>query len=1013
MNKTYLNSLFCAILILFLFLSPVRSQTATPEKIDVGVLRCCPPQYITDENGKPAGFAIDLMESVGNAAGLQLNYKVYDNWPQLIAAARAGEIKVVPNVDIPDGEGQEVFDFSSPYEKFAIRIFISAKTPDIDALDDLLERKAGVVSTSKARYFMEKRGGVNLVIYSTIQEALVALLSGQTDAFISPEAPVVQLLRNSNIEDHIKAVGPPVLEISRGLGVIKDHRELLLKLDAALADFVNKPLYGFIYTKWYGKPKPFWNAQRVMLGMTILFITAVFLLLLCRYMFIRRLNNLLQKASAECARVHGELEKTHTELEERVTQRTLELEKIRNSMEKSQQVAKFGNWDWDIIAGTIWWSDGIYHILAFKPHEFQPTYEEFLQKVHPDDLDFVKESVKNALAGKDSYSLEHRIVLEDGSVRTIHEEAEIVRDGAGKPLRMVGIMQDITEKKSTEATLKLNEERLKTLFQLSQMDDASKHTLATYALESAVKMTGSKGGYLHFYDEDSQTVIIHLWSSDVLKICKTKGQHQYQVETAGVWADCIRQRRAVIHNNECNTPSQEGYPAGHFPIGRHMVVPVIVDNRIVVIAGVGNKETPYDESDMQQLTLLMNEAWGIIHKKEIKAEKTELANLLRQSQKMEAIGTLAGGIAHDFNNILTPILGYADMVRDELPPDTPQAENLTHVIRAAKRAKELVQQILAFSRQTEEDRKPVQIQLVVKEALKLLRASIPSTIQIKKHLDPNCGLVLADASQIHQIVMNLCTNAYHAMLKTDGILTVSLGNIIIPANDPLVLDMQLSPGNYVKLEISDTGMGMDQTTIDKIFDPYFTTKKKGEGTGLGLSVVHGIVKSMAGRITTRSEVGKGTTFNIYLPRVTHAVMYDKKVLKPIPRGSEKIMTVDDEETIALMEKQMLESLGYTVTVMQNSMDALREFSDHPEKYDLVITDMAMPIMNGDELALRIMALRPELPIILCTGFSEIIDEPRAKAIGICEFVMKPIIKRNLAEVVRRALDYGQSRPPES
>jgi PAS domain S-box-containing protein len=1007
-NKTCLSFFFCTLLFIFLSFSPVWSHPDTPEIIDVGVLKNSPPQYITDENGKPAGFAIDLMESLAKAAFLQLNYKAYDNWSPLIEAARKGEVLLVPNVDIAEEE-KEVFDFSSSYEKFAIRIFVNAKTSDIYSLDDLIERKAAVVSTSKARSFMEKRVGVNLIIYPSTQEALVGLLSGQADAFISPECPVMQLVRTSNIEDHVKAVGPPVFEVTRGLGVIKNHRELLLKLNAALADFINDPLYGFIYTKWYGKPKPFWSAQRVMIGMAILFIASLFLLFFCRYFFIRKLNNLLQQTSAECALVHGELEKAHMELEKRVVQRTLELEKIRNSMEKSQEVAKFGNWDWDIPQNTIWWSDGVYRILGFKPYEFQPTYDEFLKKVHPEDFDFVKESLKNALAGKDSYRLEHRIVLADGSVRTIHEEAEIVRDDAGKPVRMVGIMQDITEKKSTEATLKLNEERLKTLFQLSQMDGASKQTLSIYAMESAVKMTGSKAGYLHLYDEISQNIIIHLWSKDVLKICRTKGNHQYKIESKGIWADCIRQRRAVIHNNECNIPSQEGYPEGHFPVGRHMVIPVIVDNRIVVIAGVGNKETPYDESDMQQLTLLMNEAWGIIHKKEIKAEKEELANLLRQSQKMEAIGTLAGGIAHDFNNILTPILGYADMVRDELPLDSPQSENLTQVIRAANRAKELVQQILTFSRQTEEDRKPVQIQLVVKEALKLLRASIPSTIEIHQNIDSDCGLVLADPSEIHQIVMNLCANAYHAMLRTDGILTVTLGNISIPGNDPRMIDMQLSRGNYVKLEVRDTGIGMDQTTIDKIFDPYFTTKKKGEGTGLGLSVVHGIVKSMGGRITTHSKVGKGTTFNIYLPRLSHPAIIDKKAQKSIPCGDEKIMVVDDEETIVLMEKQMLESLGYNVTVMQNSMDALREFSDHPEKYDLVITDMAMPIMNGDELALRIMALRPDLPVILCTGFSEIIDESRAKSIGIREFVMKPIIKRNLAEIARNALDNSQSR----
>ncbi|MBI4792699.1 MAG: GAF domain-containing protein [Deltaproteobacteria bacterium] len=763
---------------------------------------------------------------------------------------------------------------------------------------------------------------------------------------------------------------------------------------------------GFLLVPWYGEPKPFWTMERILTITTTLLFAVVFILLLCRYIIIRRLNNLLKTTTAECSQMHRELEQAHTELEERVRRRTNELEKIRGSLEKSQEIAKFGNWDWDIANNSLWWSDGIYRIFGRTPHEFVPTHASFLQTIHPEDRDQVEEALRKSLAGEDSCSLDHRILLADGTTRTIHQQAEIIHDEAGSPVRMVGIAQDVTEKKSTEATLKLNEERLKTLFQLSQMDGVSKQELANYALESAVKMTGSKGGYLHFYNEESETIIMHLWSRGVLDLCKTRESHHQPLESAGIWADCIRQRRPVVHNNDLNQPTTQGYPIGHFPVSRHMGIPVIVDNRIVVIAGVGNKYTPYDESDMQQLTLLMNEAWSIIHKKEIQAEKAELTNMLRQSQKMEAIGTLAGGIAHDFNNILTPILGYADMVHEQLPPQTPLAENIAHVIHAARRARELVQQILAFSRQTEQERKPVQINLVVKEALKLLRASIPSTISIRQQISDDCGFVFADPSQIHQIIMNLCTNAYHAMLKSDGILSVTLEKVTLPANGQRATEMNLLPGNYVRLEVSDTGIGMDEATLDKIFDPYFTTKNKGEGTGLGLSVVHGIVKSMDGRISTSSALGQGTTFTIYLPRQSNAAVFAKTARKPIPEGNESVMIIEDEETIALMEKQMLASLGYRVSIMGNGMDALHAFAGQPDRYDLVITDMAMPGMNGDELAVKLLALRPDLPIILCTGFSEIIDESRAKALGIREFVMKPIIKRSLAEIVRKTLDAG-------
>jgi PAS domain S-box-containing protein len=1001
--------------LLFLFLVfPLFSRPAlhARQPVTVGVLESCPPHYCLAADGTPAGFAVDMMESVRRRTGLPVLYKTFAAWQPLLAAAKSGEVQVVPAIGM-DAANSGIFDFTAAYEEISFRIFLNAAAPDIGSLRELAGKKVALVCTDNICSFPENNEGIEPLTCHSPEQALLAMLSGRAEAFIFPERPALQLIRSANLEDHVKKATAPVRQSRLAIGVIKGQPELLAEIDTALRQAVKEPLYEANLRKWYGVPKPFWTLHRILTITTSLFVIAVFLLLFCRYLIIRRLNELLKKTTAECSQVHRELEKAHTELEERVRLRTIELEKIRVSMEKSQEIARFGNWDWDLPNNCLWWSDGIYRIFGLAPQAFVPTHAAFLQIVHPEDREPVEETLRQALAGEDSCCLDHRIVLGDGSVRIIHQQAEIIHDETGKAVRMVGFAQDVTEKKSTEATLKLNEERLRTLFQLSQMDGASKQELATYALESAVKMTGSKGGYLHFYNEENATIIMHLWSRDVLDACRTRENHHHPLESAGIWADCVRQRRPVIHNNDLNQPTTQGYPIGHFPVSRHMGIPVIVDNRVVVIAGVGNKETPYDESDMQQLTLLMNEAWSIIHKKEIQEEKTELTNMLRQAQKMEAIGTLAGGIAHDFNNILTPILGYAEMLEEKLPPQTPLADNTAHIIHAARRARELVQQILAFSRQNGQERKPVQIDQVVREALKLLRASIPSTISIRQHISDDCGLVLADPSQIHQIIMNLCTNAYHAMLKSDGVLSVTLENVLLPAND-VAAEMNPLPGNYIRLAVSDTGIGMDEATLEKIFDPYFTTKNKGEGTGLGLSVVHGIVKSMGGRINTSSKPGRGTTFTVYLPRQSHAAVFEKKTSQPIPGGSESIMIVEDEETIAVMEQQMLTGLGYRVSIMGNGLEALHEFARRPADYDLVITDMSMPGMNGDELALKLLALRADLPIILCTGFSELIDEPRAKAIGIREFVMKPIMKRRLAEIIRKALAAGaaghESRP---
>jgi PAS domain S-box-containing protein len=384
-------------------------------------------------------------------------------------------------------------------------------------------------------------------------------------------------------------------------------------------------------------------------------------------------------------------------------------------------------------------------------------------------------------------------------------------------------------------------------------------------------------------------------------------------------------------------------------------------------------------------------------------EQKRLEAQIRQAQKMEAIGNLAGGIAHDFNNILSPIVGYTEMLLEEIPEDRSLRNSLNEIFTATMRAKNLVKQILTFSRQDSDEIKPMKIQPVIKEALKLIRSTIPTSIEINQDIRNDCGIIKADPTQIHQIIMNLATNAYHAMEDNGGELKVSLKEIELGEFD--VLNPDMIPGIYACLTVADTGTGMDKGVTDKIFDPFFTTKEKGKGTGMGLPVVHGIVKNAGGSIHVYSEPGKGTEFHVYLPVVKSNVEQQKnQATESIQGGTERILIVDDEESIARIEQQMLERLGYQVITRTSSIEALEVFRADPEKFDVVITDMAMPNMNGDNLAAELIKIRPDIPILLCTGFSERMGAKKADSIGIKGFLMKPVVKAELAKMVRNILD---------
>jgi two-component system CheB/CheR fusion protein len=396
----------------------------------------------------------------------------------------------------------------------------------------------------------------------------------------------------------------------------------------------------------------------------------------------------------------------------------------------------------------------------------------------------------------------------------------------------------------------------------------------------------------------------------------------------------------------------------------------------------------------------------ITERKRVEEEKKTLQSQLIQAQKMEAIGTLAGGIAHDFNNILGAVIGYSELAREASPPGSELAGDLDKVLEAGKRAADLVKQILAFSRQAGSNERillePVHL---VKEAIKLLRPALPSTITIKQRLDGVTRPILADPTQIHQIVMNLCTNAFHAMEKTGGILEIALRNCELTSQN-LSLQSGLEAGEFVVLSIGDTGPGIRPAIRDKIFEPYFTTKEVGKGTGMGLSIVHGIVITMGGFITCESELGEGTIFKVYFPAIKREVASVDAPVETVFTGRERILFVDDEEILAKMGKVMLERLGYQVTVYASSVEALATFRNHPDRFDAVITDQTMPDMTGLDLAKRMLLHRPDMPIILCTGYSNLVNEEQAKANGIKGFIMKPMSMKDIAQLLRRVLDDG-------
>ena len=869
------------------------------------------------------------------------------------------------------------------------------------------------------------------------------------------------------------------------------------------------------------------------------------------------------------------------------------------------------------------------------------TYIEINAWKNPDD----RKLLVNVLREKGyAENLESEFVGKDGRIRNGLISASVLKMNGEDVI--ITIIRDITGRKLKERILKAH------LNIIEYSNNHSSQDLLQKILDEVENLTESKIGFCHFSEEDLSTRSLHAWSTNTLtNSCKMEEyRRHYAIENAGVWVDCVREGKPVIHNDYASLPHKKGFPAGHVPIIRELVVPSYRGGKLVAILGVGNKPTDYLPIDVETIQQFANLAWETFVRNQSEAalqksasqhrsilqtamdgfwltdkngklievnetysqmsgysidellqmeikdlefietevniskrikkiflvgedrfesqhrrkdgkvfdvevsvqyrdddggryifflrditerkqsenafksseqkwrnilvntpqigisldpdaniifanthflkitgweehevigqnwfdifipesikedvqeifrttmrqqeilglssyenqivikngelrdiawsnaltkdshgkitditclgidltERKNWENRLQQAQKMESIGNLAGGIAHDFNNILFPIMGLAEMLTDDLPHGSPERVNAQEILHAGKRGADLVKQILAFSRQHEHKLIPTRIQQVLKEVLKLSRASIPMNIEINQHLQQDCGIVLADSTQLHQIGMNLITNAYHAVENISGKIDVEVREITIKDG---LNDLALPPGSYAMLSVADNGVGIQKEYLGKIFDPYFTTKKQGKGTGLGLSVVYGIVKEHKGEIKVISEPGTGTTFQVYLPLMkTSEVAGSISEPMAMETGTERILLVDDEAPIANLVKQMLERLGYSVLMRTSSLDALDSFKASPDFYDLVITDMSMPHMTGEQLAGKMLTVRPDIPIIICTGFSERLTKDTAKAMGLKGFLLKPVIKSAMAKEVRRVLDEGK------
>ncbi len=746
---------------------------------------------------------------------------------------------------------------------------------------------------------------------------------------------------------------------------------------------------------------------------------SVFMLVVIIATLLKASRHMLERTQAESA-----LQNAHALLEKKVIERTSDLEKANQILqleveerraaestlqEKEDRYRSLVQSSADAIISIdesqriIQWNQAATAIFGYSPESAlgKPVTILIPEYFMPDH----KSGINDFLSDRPSSILDRAVEIE-GRTDTGHQvpiELTLSSFKQNKEQVITAIIRDISLRKETDFKLKCSHDIQTAVNQL--LKNSLKKTEISKILDQTLDILlslpwlsfESMGGIFLVKQEPNLLELkTHRgFSDEQIKACQTIAFGKCLCGQAALTGKVIFADH-VNHDHTISTPGIQDH--GHY------CIPIRARNQTLgVITIYLKKNHQPNELEKIFLTTIANTLAGILIHRYSEAEKEQIHYQLVQSQKIESLGTLAGGIAHDFNNILSAIIGYTELTLEDVPHPSEQEQNLQAVLTAGMRARELVKQILTFARQVKEEIKPLRVDAIAKEALKLLRSTLPTTIDLQQQILSK-GMIMGDATQIHQIFMNLCTNAAHAMGSQVGRLTLRVKDVHIHDNS-LESPGAFPPGDYIEITIEDTGHGIPPGIMSSIFEPYFTTKKKGEGTGMGLAVVHGIVKNHHGEISVKSHPGEGTVFTIHLPAQRKAeTCLTPRLEADLPMGTEHLLFVDDELPIAKINSLILKRLGYKVTIRTSSIEALTLFKAKPKRFDLVITDITMPNLSGTQLAVELIKIRADIPIIICSGYQHKFAEQPLHAMGIKAFLGKPVLKKDLAETIRKVLD---------
>ena len=908
-------------------------------QIIIGGDRNYPPYEFLDKNGNPTGFNVAITRALAQELDLDIQIRL-GPWSKIRQDLAEGKIDAIQGM-LYSTERDLAFDFTQAYTvNHYVAVTRKGEGPAPSSAAELAGKRIVVQEGDIMHDFVLKNGLVNhTTAVSSQEQALAELAEGHHDCALTARLTASYWIHRHGW-DNLDISGNPIISPEYGYAVPDNRKALLAELSEGLKILEETGEYRRIYEKWLGVYKEKGFDMTGFIKYAALIILPLILLVL---------GFLLWSWS----------------LRRQVRDRTEDLRKSENLLQRVFEILPIGLWFADKNGNLVRGNPAGIRIWGGEPLVGPENYDIFKarrlpsgKEVQPDDW-ALTHTLKEGVTITDELL---EIDTLDGSAKTILNYTAPVLDSNGEVEAAVIANLDVTDLMQAEQALSASEIRHQTL--IDTIPD-----LIWLKDENGVYLSCNPTFERFFGAKESEITGKTDYDFVDKELADFFRKHDQKAMEAG----------GPSINEESLTFVEDGYQGVFETI-----------------------KTPMHDT-RGNLIGVLGIARDITERKNAEQEKIELERKLAQTQKMETIGTLAGGIAHDFNNILTSIMGYTELCRSEVKENKGLYEDLSQIMKAGNRAKDLVKQILAISRKDEQEIIPVQLTPLIKEALKMLRSTLPSSVTLKENFPKERLVVKADATKLHQVIVNLATNAMHAMTDSTGTLEISVDTVTFDENiQTRYPDMK--PGHFVRISVSDTGCGIPKEHLDRIFEPYFTTREKEEGTGLGLSVVHGILKSHGGHITVYSEPGRGTTFRIYLPEAGEPEVKKRKTKpEPLPKGEEHILLIDDEKQVVEIHRRLLEHQGYTVTVQTKSLEALELFRTSPESFDMVVTDMTMPDMTGDKIAREIKQIRPAVPVLLCTGYSEKINGQEQNP-DFDEFLMKPIDKATFVITVRRLLD---------